>query len=113
MGQDEPVFIEVLTTTANAEDAQRIATALINGRLAACAQIIGPVTSVYRWQGTVETALEYQIVAKCRASQFTQASNCIQSLHPYDLPQVVAVPIVAGSVNYIKWMAEETQASDS
>ena len=102
-------FIQVTTTTANESDARRIADVLIDARVAACVQIGGPITSVYRWQGIIETSPEWRCTIKTRASLFEKVKNLIQQNHPYDVPQVVALPILETSESYGKWLEEETK----
>lgn len=101
-------YIEVLTTTETEENAQAIAQALVARRLAACVQIRGPIQSTYRWQGQIETAREWQCVAKTRQSLFPRVETAITELHPYDVPEILAVPIVAASGPYAKWLEEQT-----
>ena len=100
-------FIEVRTTTETKEDAGRIARALVEGRLAACVQIIGPIESTYSWKGKIETAMEYQCLAKTRAPLFAEVEKTIKSLHPYETPEIVAVSIATGSAEYLAWLNEE------
>lgn len=99
--------IQVVTTTGNAEDAQRIASVLIERRLAACVQVGGPMTSCYRWQGKVETDTEWTCTAKTLLSVYPQVEAAIGELHPYDEPEIIAMPIVAGSAGYLRWLAEQ------
>ncbi|MGD9128845.1 MAG: divalent-cation tolerance protein CutA [Planctomycetia bacterium] len=101
-------FIQVTTTTANEADARRIADTLIDARLAACVQIGGPITSVYRWQGKIETSPEWRCVIKTRHALFDQVKTLIQREHPYDVPQIVALPILETSENYGEWLNKET-----
>ncbi len=85
-------FIQVLTTTEQREDAERIAQSLVERGLAACVQILGPVTSVYRWKGRIETAGEWLCLAKSRAELFGAIEQAIRALHPYETPEILAVP---------------------
>jgi len=101
-------YIQVVTTTASVEEAHRIASALVEGRLAACVQIVGPIESVYRWQGKVETAAEWQCWIKTRRVHYVAIEAAIRGLHSYEVPEILAVPIVAGSEAYLKWLSEET-----
>jgi len=100
-------FIEVRTTTETKEDAGRIARALVEGRLAACVQIIGPIESTYSWKGKIETATEYLCLGKTRATLFAEVEKTIKSLHPYETPEIVAVSIATGSAEYLAWLNEE------
>jgi periplasmic divalent cation tolerance protein len=100
--------IIVFTTTAKREDADRIAQSLVEQRLAACVQIDGPITSWYRWQGALETAAEWRLSLKTRATHYDQVEQAIRKIHPYEQPEIVAVPITAGSAGYLTWIEQET-----
>jgi periplasmic divalent cation tolerance protein len=100
--------IQIVTTTANAEDARRIARALVERRLAACVQIVGPIESVYRWEGKIETAAEFQCWIKTRAELYDRVEQTIRELHTYDVPEILAVPVVQGSAAYLEWLRRET-----
>ena len=99
--------IQVITTTATKTDAQKIARALLGARLAGCVQIIGPITSAYWWEGKIEEAEEYLCLIKSRADLFEQLEAAIRAAHPYDVPEVLAVPVVAGSRDYLDWLNGE------
>lgn len=101
--------IQVVTTTATQEDAQRIAQGLIESRLAACVQIVGPITSTYRWQGKIETAQEWQCVAKTRRELYARVEEAIRRWHPYEVPEILALPLVAESPDYARWLDEQTR----
>jgi periplasmic divalent cation tolerance protein len=100
-------FVQVSTTIDTESGAQAIATALVERRLAACAQASGPVRSVYRWQGAVERADEWLCTAKTRDALFPQVESAIRELHSYACPEIIAVPIVDGSEAYFKWLDEQ------
>ena len=97
-------FLQVSTTTSSVEEAQQIATALVEQRLAACVQMIPQVLSVYRWEGTIEQANEWLCVAKTRRSLLSQVEAEILRLHSYDCPEFVAVSIEGGSSGYLQWL---------
>ena len=101
-------YIQVFTTTARREEAERIARELVEGRLAACVQIVGPITSTYRWQGKIETDEEWQCWAKTRGELFARVEEAIRRIHPYEVPEILAVPVVAGSAKYLAWLNAET-----
>ncbi|MHB8902581.1 MAG: divalent-cation tolerance protein CutA [Thermoguttaceae bacterium] len=101
-------FIQVLTTTASQDEARQIAEVLVERRLAACVQISGPIGSVYRWQGRIESAEEWQCQIKTRQSLLDELSKAILELHPYQVPEIIAVPIVGGSRDYLEWLEKET-----
>jgi periplasmic divalent cation tolerance protein len=96
--------LQVVTTIDSEEAAEGIAAALVERRLAACAQVLGPIASHYRWQGEVESAREWMCVAKTAASRYDELEAAIHELHPYDEPEIVAIPIVAGSPGYLDWI---------
>ena len=102
-------FLQIVTTTERQEDARRIADLLVEKRLAACVQIVGPVTSIYRWQGKVESAQEWQCQIKTRQALLDDVADAIRETHPYEVPEIVAVPIVAGSREYLIWLEEQTE----
>jgi periplasmic divalent cation tolerance protein len=104
-------FVQVVTTTAGAEEARRIAEALVEKRLAGCVQIVGPIESIYRWQGKIERAQEWQLWIKARSSQFAEVEWAIRALHSYEVPEVLATPVVVGSESYLTWLRSETDSS--
>jgi len=101
-------FVQVTTTVATFDDAERIALALVEKRLAACTQIVGPITSVYRWKGQVETASEYLCLVKTRRSLYSAVEAAIREMHPYELPEITETLITGGSDGYLSWIAAET-----
>ena len=100
-------YIQITTTTGARHDAERIATELVSRRLAACVQISGPIASTYRWQGEIETAEEWLCTMKTSREQFAAIQAVIKQLHPYEVPELIATPIVEGSEAYLKWLAEQ------
>ncbi|MEM8865429.1 MAG: divalent-cation tolerance protein CutA [Planctomycetota bacterium] len=100
-------FWQVSTTTGNREVATRIATELVDRKLAACVQISGPIESAYRWQGKVERAEEWLCTAKTTEGHFAAIEQLVADLHPYDVPELIATPIVGGSEAYLAWLAGE------
>ena len=101
-------FVVVLVTVASPEDARRIGRALVEARLAACANVVGPITSIYRWQGAVEEASEHLMLVKARATDFERVAARVRELHTYDVPEIIALPIRGGSPAYLAWLAEST-----
>lgn len=101
-------FIQVTTAIDSEDGARRIANTLVSRRLAACVHIIGPITSVYWWQGKMETAREYVCVAKTRQDLYDAVEAAIREVHPYDEPEILATPILAGSHSYLEWIVAET-----
>lgn len=102
-------YIQVMTTVANQADATRIAALLVEAKLAACVQIIGAVTSIYRWQGKLETGAETLLLIKSRQDLFPALAELITANHPYEVPEILAVPVVAGGASYLSWLAGELQ----
>lgn len=98
-------YVQVQTAAGSEEEAARISSALVERRLAACVQVLGPVTSQYRWQGAVETAREWLCLAKTEAGRYTEVEALIRELHSYEEPEIVATPIVAGSAGYLDWVS--------
>jgi periplasmic divalent cation tolerance protein len=98
-------YIQVLTTAGSEEEAERLSEALVERRLAACVQVIGPISSRYRWQGKVEREREWQCLAKTEAAAYPQLEAAIRELHSYDEPEIVALPIVQGSGGYLRWIS--------
>jgi periplasmic divalent cation tolerance protein len=96
--------IAVLCTVGTAADAGRIARALVEQRLAACVNVVAQVTSVYRWKGAIETAEERLLVIKTRGERFEALRQAIVSLHPYEVPEVIALPIEGGHRPYLEWL---------
>lgn len=99
-------YLQTLTTAGSEEEAERISAALIERRLAACVQVIGPISSRYRWQGKVERDREWLCLAKTEASRYDELEAAIRELHSYEEPEIVAIPIVAGSEGYLGWLSE-------
>jgi periplasmic divalent cation tolerance protein len=96
--------IIVITTTESEDEAKQIARGLVEERLAACVQIAGPITSIYRWEGAVEEAAEYLCLVKTRADLFERVEAAIRDRHSYDLPEIIAVPVERGSEAYLDWL---------
>lgn len=107
-----PEHLQVLTTAGSAEEAERISAALVERRLAACVQVAGPVRSRYRWRGEVETAAEWQCLAKTTRERYPEVEAAIRELHSYEEPEIVAMPIVAGSAGYLDWVADCVAGAD-
>jgi periplasmic divalent cation tolerance protein len=104
----EPTEIVVMVTTANEEEAVRIGRALVEANLAACANIVPRVRSVYRWEGKLADEQEALILIKSRVELFGSLEREIVRLHSYSIPEVLAVPITAGSAKYLNWLRVET-----
>lgn len=101
-------YLTVLTTTDSAEKAQELAHGAVEGRVAACAQISAPVTSVYRWETAIETDQEWQVLFKTTAARYEELEAYLLQAHDYDTPQIIATPIVRGGEAYLSWVVEQT-----
>lgn len=104
-----PEHVIVSTTTAAEKDARDIAASAISAKLGACAQVIGPITSVYRWEGAVQTDTEWRVEFKTAADRVTALTEHIKANHGYDVPEIIATPIVGGSTEYLAWLIDETR----
>ena len=104
-----PEFVVVLVTTSSVDEGARLGRALVEERLAACANVIGPIRSIYRWQGAVEEAEEHLVLLKARAADVPALETRVRTLHSYDVPEVLALPVTAGSAPYLAWLAEATE----
>ena len=101
--------IVVLVTAGSADEAERIGRTLVEERLAACVNVVGPIRSIYRWQGTVENAAEWLLVVKARASDLATLEGRIGALHSYAVPEVLALPVYGGGATYLAWLDEATR----
>jgi periplasmic divalent cation tolerance protein len=94
-------YIQVFTTTEKKEDAEKIATVLVEKRLAGCIQIVGPIVSTYWWKGNLETAGEWLCFIKSKKTLYDELEKAIKEVHPYETPEIIAVPIISGSKDYL------------
>jgi len=101
--------ILVLVTCGSPEEAEAIAESLVRERLVACAGAAGPLQSIFWWQGAAQKAAEQLLIMKTRRGLFDQVARRVRELHCYEVPEVVAVPIVEGSADYLKWLESETR----
>ncbi len=97
-------YIQITTTTETKEEAEKIAQYLVEQKLAACVQITGPIASTYRWKGKVETASEWLCLIKTREDFYSKVEAAIKKLHSYETPEIIAVPIIKGSSEYLSWL---------
>ncbi|WP_173934581.1 divalent-cation tolerance protein CutA [Chelativorans sp. Marseille-P2723] len=102
-------FIEIAVTCPDRNTADRIAAEMISERLAACANISGPITSRYHWQGAVETAEEVTLLLKTRTEHFQAVCDAVRALHPYEVPAIVAAEISHVDRAYADWLRKETR----
>lgn len=101
---DPAEYVQVLTTVGSEQDAMRVGAALLDAHLAACVQTIGPIHSRYRWRGEVEEASEWQCLAKTEARLYPELEAAIRAVHSYEEPEILAIPILAGSPGYLAWI---------
>ncbi len=99
-------LLQVTTTADDKAYAEQIAGELIAHGLVACAQIVGPIESVYRWKGNIEHQTEWMCIAKTTRNRYPEVETLILDIHPYDLPEIVATPITAGNAEYLNWVLE-------
>ncbi|MEV5592359.1 divalent-cation tolerance protein CutA [Streptomyces sp. NPDC052496] len=97
-----------MTTTDSAEKAEALARGAVEARVAACAQISAPVTSVYRWEQAIETAQEWQVLFKTAAARYEALEAYLLDAHDYDTPEIIATPVTRGGAGYLAWVTEET-----
>lgn len=102
--------VVVLTNLPDLAAANKLAQLLVEQRLAACVSVLPQCTSVYRWHGRIETAAEVPVLIKTVASRYSRVEAAIRANHPYELPEIVSVPVVAGLGEYLRWVAAESTA---
>ena len=105
-------LLVVFVTCGNEEEAQTISNALVRRRLAACGNIIPGVTSVFQWKNKVTHDQEVLVVFKTRKSLFSDLVSAVKELHTYKVPEIIGLPIVSGSKEYLHWLVEETRSED-
>ncbi len=108
MSPEPAEFVVVLVTAPSAEEGRRIGRALVEERLIACVNVVGPIRSIYRWQDAVEEADEHLLVMKARAADVEALAERVRGLHSYEVPEVVALPLTGGSEAYLTWLAAVT-----
>jgi periplasmic divalent cation tolerance protein len=102
-------YCQVVTTVDARAAADTLARSAVDQRLAACAQVLGPIESTYWWQGAIETAEEWQVVFKTTTSSYPALAEHIRSNHSYDVPEVLCLPVIDGNPAYLRWVAEQTR----
>lgn len=105
---NDTTYLIIHTTTPDLRIAEQIAHTLVASSLAACVQISAPITSYYRWAGTLEQSTEYRLVIKTVTSRYQEVEHCIQELHPYEVPEVIAIPAANGAPAYLQWIDTQT-----
>ena len=99
-------FLQITTTTDTEELAMQIAEKLVEKKIAACVQISGPITSIYEWKGKIENAEEWYCVIKTRKNLYQKVEEAIKALHPYEVPEIIALPILEGNKAYLDWITQ-------
>jgi periplasmic divalent cation tolerance protein len=105
----EASYLQVQTTTDSRAEAMELAHDAVAARLAACAQVAGPIASTYWWENGLERAEEWLVMLQLPADRYQQLADFLAERHSYDDPEIIATPIVAGSQSYLDWLAEETR----
>lgn len=100
-------FIQVFTTVNKKSNAEKIAESLVHKKLSACVQIVGPVSSFYKWKGRLEKSKEFLCVIKTKKSYYKKIEKEIKKLHPYKLPEIIFIPTIGGNKEYLKWIGEQ------
>ena len=103
-------YVQVLTTVSSEEEAAKIGSALLERRLVACVQTIGPITSRYRWQDKLEEEREWQLLAKTEAGLYEEVEEAIRALHSYEEPEILAIPVLSGSKGYLDWISGSVES---
>jgi periplasmic divalent cation tolerance protein len=99
----------VISTTDNEQAARALAAGSIDAKLGACAQVVGPITSVFRWEGEVQTEQEWRVEIKTTADRVAALTEHIKTNHSYDVPEIIATAIIGGSPEYLSWLVGETR----
>ncbi|WP_433229077.1 divalent-cation tolerance protein CutA [Actinomadura formosensis] len=102
-------YVQVQTAVPSREKGLEIARSLIDAHLAACAQVIGPMTSTYRWKGEVRVDEEYLLLMKTPAARYADLETHVHRMHSYNVAEIISVPINSGLASYLQWMDEETR----
>ena len=102
--------IVILVTVGSEQEAETIATALLEERLAACVNVTSPVRSLYRWEGRIADDREWQMIIKTQARLFEALAARVRALHSYDVPEIIALPVLAGATDYVDWIQNETKS---
>jgi periplasmic divalent cation tolerance protein len=102
--------IVVFVTCGSEEEALKIANALVESRLAACANLVAPIRSIYRWEGKIWDEKEWLLIIKTEKHRFEELEKRVKSLHSYSVPEIISLPIVEGSSAYLDWIRENTES---
>lgn len=105
----ENEIVVVLVTAGSADEAERLARHLLDARLAACVNVVGPVRSLYRWNGALQDDTEWQLLAKTRRSLFAAVADAVRAVHSYENPEILALPVAAAAPAYGAWVLASTR----
>ncbi len=109
---EEPTYIVIFITTADDEEAQLISRVLLEQRKAACVNIVPGVNSLFWWQGSIDSARESLLVVKTKASLLDEIVAIVREIHSYDVPEIIALPIVGGNQDYLEWIEKEVEGAE-
>ena len=102
-------YVQALVTIDSEDGAHTLQRLILEHRAAACVQVIGPISSAYWWEGQIEEAQEWLCLAKTRGSEYRRLESLIKENHPYETPEIIAIPILAGNEDYLEWISAETR----
>ena len=108
-GKKETEYIQIFTTTDKRENAQDIARGIVEKRLAACVQIVGPITSSYWWDDNIEESEEWLLIMKSQKNLYKGLEEAIRGIHTYEVPEILALPVIAGNQGYLDWIDREVK----
>ena len=103
-------FVQLTTTTGTRQDAEELAAELVSRRLAGCVQVSGPIHSTFRWQGKVESSEEWMCTVKTSGAQIPAIKSLLEEIHRYEVPELIATPIVDGNEAYLNWLGEQLES---
>ena len=107
--KDDTAYLVILVTTSSSEEAHKIASELLNRRKAACVNIVPGVSSLFWWQDTLDSASENLLIIKTKASLLDEIVTLVTQIHSYDIPEIIALPIVGGNRDYLEWVGKEVE----
>jgi periplasmic divalent cation tolerance protein len=107
--RDEDAIVVLCTVPVEGDHGERVARGLVENKLAACVNVIGPVRSIYRWQEAIQDDRELQLIIKTRVARYHALEKWLRENHPYSEPEIVALPIVRGSTSYLAWLTAQTE----
>lgn len=102
-------YVVIFITASSYEEARKVADSLVTQKKAACVNIVPKVNSLFRWKGKIEDAEENFLVVKTRAKLFSEVVSTVKAVHSYEVPEIIALPIIEGNPDYLKWIDEETE----